>query len=259
MLVDTHCHIHDARFDEDRAQVITRARDAGIGAMITIGCDFDTTLRARALSQVHSDVYFSAGFHPHEAQKAPADLVSQLRAFAIHEKCVAIGECGLDFYYDHSPREIQKTVFEQQMVLAQDVKKALVVHVRNAYDECIEMLSGFPTDKTPVIIHCFSSSIEVAERFLAMGCYLSIPGILTFKEPGDLEKVVVMAPMERLLVETDSPYLAPLPYRGKRNEPAYVVKVAEKIAALKSLTLVETSNLLTANSCRAFNLPGLQA
>lgn len=256
MLVDTHCHIHDARFEEDRAEVLRRARESGVHTMITIGCDLETTQRAQTLAQIHPDVYFSAGYHPHEAKLACDNWLDALRVFARHPKCVAIGECGLDFYYEHSPRELQKSVFFEQMNLAKEMNKTLVVHVRDAYQECLEMLAGFPTDTVPVVIHCFTGTLEIAQSFLELGCYISISGIATFKEPGELDKVIRSAPIERLLVETDSPYLAPLPYRGKRNEPSYVVKVAEKVAEFKSMDFLEAARVLSLTSQKVFKIPG---
>jgi TatD DNase family protein len=253
MLIDTHCHIHDARFDDDRAQVLERARSAGVQTMISIGCDLETTKRAHALSQLHSDIYFSAGFHPHEAKLADENLIETLRAFALKPKCVAIGECGLDYHYDHSPRDIQQKVFAQQVELAGELGKALVVHVRDAFDDCLELLKPMG-DRAPVVIHCFTGNVEVAKKMIDRGYYISISGIVTFKDPGELDKVVQQIPIEHLLVETDSPYLAPLPFRGKRNEPSYVVKVAEKVAELRSMTLEEVAPILTLNSKKVFKI-----
>jgi len=253
MLIDTHCHLHDARFDEDRAEAINRAREAGVQAMITIGCDLDTTQKAQALSLIHDDIYFSAGFHPHEAKLAHKNAADLLRPFALHKRCVAIGECGLDYYYDHSPRDVQMDVFVQQAHLAAELQKPLVVHVREAFDDCLTVLDSVPNLKT-VVIHCFTGSLSVAKTMVDRGYYLSIPGIVTFKAPGELVEVVAQIPLDRLLVETDSPYLAPLPYRGKRNEPAYVVKVAEKVAEIKAMALDEVAAILTDNSKRVFQI-----
>lgn len=254
MLVDTHCHIHDARFDTDRAQVLQRAREAGVGIMISIGCDLETTKRAQALAQVHKDVYFSAGYHPHEARLASKEVLSELKEIAQDKKCVAIGECGLDYYYNHSPKEAQLAVFNQQIELAKELKKALVIHVRDAFEDCLEQLKGFPFREVPVVIHCFTGSLEIAKRFLNLGCIISISGIATFKDPGELDQVIVAAPLDQLLVETDSPYLAPLPYRGKRNEPSYVVNVAQKVAELKQIEFKGVSEALTRNSLNVFKI-----
>lgn len=253
MFVDTHCHLHDPRFDEDRAEAINRAREAGVQAMIAIGCDLETTQKAQSLALIHEDIYFSAGFHPHEAKLAGTDVAALLKPFATHPRCVAIGECGLDYYYDHSPRDVQMAVFTQQANLAADLQKPLVVHVREAFDDCLTILDSISNLKT-VVIHCFTGSLSVAQQMIERGYYLSIPGIVTFKAPGQLLEVVAQMPLDRLLIETDSPYLAPLPYRGKRNEPAYVVKVAEKIAEARSIALEEAAAALTTNSKRVFRI-----
>ena len=254
MFVDTHCHIHDARFDSDRTLVLQRARESGISKMISIGCDLETTRQARALSQTHQDIYFSAGYHPHEAKSASPENLAEIKKLALHKKCVAIGECGLDYHYDHSPREVQQRIFAEQIRLAKELRKTLVVHVRDAFDDCFKLLDGFPFSDVPVVIHCFTGSLDVATRFIELGCTISISGIATFKEPGQLHEVISMAPLSQLLIETDAPYLAPLPYRGKRNEPSYIVKVAEIVAQLKSLTLNDAAQALTDNSVRVFKL-----
>lgn len=253
MLVDTHCHIHDARFDEDREEVLKRARTAGVKAMISIGCDLETTKRAKALAQTHDDVYFSAGYHPHEAKEASEAELLELEHLAAHPKCVAIGECGLDYHYDHSPRDIQNQIFRAQIALAVRMKKALVIHVRDAFDDCLALLAAHDTSQIAVVIHCFTGTVEVAQKMLERGFYLSISGIVTFKDPGALEQVVAFAPLDRLLIETDAPYLAPLPYRGKRNEPAHVSVVADKVAALKGLSRAELEDALLTNARRVFH------
>lgn len=253
MFVDTHCHMHDARFDEDRAQVLQRARDAGVQTMISVGCDLETTQKAQALARLHDDIYFSAGYHPHEAKLAGDSLIETLKGFATDPKCVAIGECGLDYYYDHSPRDIQHTVFAAQAELAKTLGKALIVHVRDAYDDCLSILEG-KSGPNPVVIHCFTGTLDIAKQMLDRGYYISISGIVTFKNPGELDQVARYVPIERLLVETDSPYLAPLPFRGKRNEPSYVVKVAEKVAEFKSMKLEDAAAVLTQNSRTVFKI-----
>lgn len=253
MLVDTHCHVHDARFEDDREQAIARARATKVSAMICVGCDLETTKRAQALAQIHADIFFSAGFHPHEAKEANADFIDALRAFARDPKCVGIGEAGLDYYYDHSPRETQAQVFVAQAKLAAELNKPLIIHVRDAFDECLDLLKPVANLRT-VVIHCFTGSLEVAKRIVDLGYYISISGIVTFKNPGELDQVVVQIPLDRLLIETDSPYLAPLPYRGKRNEPAYVVKVAEKIAELRGISVDEVARVTSENAKRVFGL-----
>ena len=236
MLIDTHCHLDAAKFDEDRAAMIGRARQAGVERFVTIGCDVDNSRRALGLAATHTDVYASVGVHPHEAEKVQDSFVDELRRLSSHARCVAIGECGLDYYYDHSPREKQQEVFAAQIQLAVELQKPLVVHVRDAWEDCLQLLRSQNASSCGGIIHCFSGDWEFAASCLELGFYLSIPGIVTFKNPGALVEVIERMPVERMLVETDSPYLAPAPHRGKRNEPAYVVEVAKRIAEIKDCT-----------------------
>lgn len=213
--------------------MIGRARQAGVERFVTIGCDVDNSRRALGLAATHHDVFASVGVHPHEAEKVGDAFVDDLRILSAHARCVAIGECGLDYYYDHSPREKQQEVFAAQIQLAVELRKPLVVHVRDAWDDCLALLRAEQASLCGGIIHCFSGSWDFAASCLDLGFYLSIPGIVTFKNPGALVEVIERMPFERMLVETDSPYLAPVPHRGKRNEPAYVVEVARRIAEIK--------------------------
>lgn len=252
MLIDTHCHIDDARYDLERAATLSRARAAGVERMVTIGCDIANSERAMGLASTHPDVYFSAGIHPHEAGKAPAGYAEQLEAIATHPRCVAIGECGLDYYYDKSPREAQHEVFLSQIALAKTLQKPLVIHVRDAWDECIEILKSPENKEARAIIHCFTGTERHGKAFVELGCLLSISGIVTFKDPGEIAKAVQSTPLEHLLVETDSPYLAPIPHRGKRNEPAFVRVVAEKVAELKGISVEEVIEQTGRNAKRIF-------
>ena len=255
MLIDTHCHLDAPRFDEDRADVMERARAAGVRRMVTIGCDEESSRRALGLAATHDDVWATVGVHPHEAAAAPEGFDETLEALSRHERCVAIGECGLDYYYDHSPRERQREVFARQVALARRVRKPLVIHVRDAWSATLDVLHAEGARDAGGVIHCFSGSLEDAERSLELGFYLSIPGIVTFKSPGDLPEVVKRVPLDRLLVETDSPYLAPVPYRGKRNEPAYVLEVARKVAELREMPLEELIEATGKNARALFGLP----
>lgn len=255
MLIDTHCHLDADRFDDDRAAMIERARAAGVRRMVTVGCDEENSRRALGLAATHDDVWATVGVHPHEAAQASERFDDVLEGLAASERCVAIGECGLDYYYDHSPRERQREVFARQVALARRVQKPLVIHVRDAWSECLDVLHAEGARDAGGVIHCFSGSLEDAKRSLELGFYLSIPGIVTFKSPGELPDVVRMAPMDRLLVETDSPYLAPAPYRGKRNEPAYVLEVARKVAELRGMALDDVIEQTGANARALFQLP----
>ncbi|MEI6805302.1 MAG: TatD family hydrolase [Myxococcaceae bacterium] len=242
MLIDTHCHLEDL-------VVLERARQAGVQKFINIGCDILTSQQARDFGANQSDVFFSAGVHPHDASKVEPDYLEELRALALDPKCVAIGECGFDYYYEHSDRDSQKRVFEAQIKLARELNKPLVVHVRDAYEDCLNLLEG-----ENIIIHCFSGNRPHAKAFLDLGCYLSISGIVTFKNADELREVVRETPLEKLLIETDAPYLAPIPHRGKPNEPAYVKLVAQKIAEIKNISVEQVIERSGENALRIFKL-----
>jgi TatD DNase family protein len=254
MLIDSHCHLDDKRYDLDRKLVIERAKKAQIDKMITIGCDVENSRQALEIAKDEPGIYFSAGIHPHEAGKAAVDAVSEIEKIASAKKCVAIGECGLDYYYLNSAKDKQRAIFTDQILLAKKLNKPLVVHVRDAFDDCFELFQKHRDPDQPTVIHCFTGTLEHAKTFLGMGAILSISGIVTFKKAGDLPEVVKSTPLEKLLVETDSPYLAPLPHRGKRNEPSYVQLVAEKVAELKKLPFHEVAFQTTKNATAFFGL-----
>jgi len=239
MLIDTHCHLDDARFDNERFQVIERAKSCGVKKMISIGCDIENTIRAKSIALAHPEIYFSAGIHPHEASKAPQGYYKKLKSLALHSKCVAIGECGLDYYYNHSPKEVQIEIFTSHIKLAHELKKPIVIHVRDAFEDCLHILEDQKKRRTKTIIHCFTGTLSNAKNLVDLDCTLSISGVITFANPGQLHEVIKEIPLEKFIIETDSPYLAPIPHRGKRNEPAFVRLVAEKIAELKKISLDE--------------------
>lgn len=258
MLIDTHCHLDAKRFNHDRTEVLQRARAAGVEKLITIGVDLPGSERAFALAQTHDDVFCTVGIHPHEAESAPDGFTDALRTMAAHPKVVAIGECGLDYYYDHSPREKQQAVFVEHIALALELDLPLIVHVRDAWPDCLALLEkhGESADGARVrgVIHCFTGTAENAADALKLGFYLSIPGVVTFKKAGDLHEVVPTIPADKILVETDAPYLAPTPYRGKRNEPAYVKHVAEKVAELRGESLAHVLETTGRNAHALFGL-----
>lgn len=234
MIIDSHCHIHDEKFNADREEVIQRAMDAGISHLVTIGCDILTTERARHMAELYPHIYFSAGFHPHEAKFLSDENFELLTTLANHPKCVAIGECGLDFYYYHSTEQDQRQALIQQIALAKDLKKPLIIHLRDAFLPCVEIFEEHLSEEQKVLIHCFSGTLEEAHIFADMGFYISLSGIVTFKKPGDLLKVAAEIPLERLIVETDSPYLAPHPHRGQRNEPALIRATLDAVVGVRS-------------------------
>ena len=254
MLIDTHCHIDAERFDADRAAVLERARLAGVTRLINVGCDVPSSIRSLGLARTHDAVFATAGIHPHEAAVAPTDLEGALAPLLAHKRCVALGECGLDYHYDHSPRDTQRDVFARQIALARRSKKPLVIHVREAWADCLSLLESEGARDAGGVIHCFTSTWADAQRALDIGFYVSIPGVVTFKNAGDLPEVVQKLPLDRLLVETDAPYMAPAPHRGKRNEPAFVAHTAAHLATLRSASLEEVVHATGQNAERLFGL-----
>jgi len=253
MLIDSHCHLDFPELTSDEAGVLARARTAGIGGMLTIGTRLDQFARVRAIAERHDNVWCSVGVHPHEAkeegQRTPDRLIKATR----HPKVVGIGETGLDFYYEHSPREEQAESFRAHIAASRETGLPLIVHTRNADGETGDMLEEeHRKGAFPGLIHCFSSGRAVAERALALGLYISISGIVTFKAAEDLRAIVRDVPLDRLLVETDAPYLAPVPKRGKTNEPAFVAHTAAKVAELKGIGLAELEAATTDNFFRLF-------
>ncbi|HQS14153.1 MAG: LuxR family transcriptional regulator [Rhodospirillales bacterium 24-66-33] len=253
MLIDSHCHLDFPELTSDESGVLARARTAGVAGMLTISTRLDQFERVRAIAERHENVWCSVGVHPHEAkeegQRTPDRLIEATR----HPKVVGIGETGLDFYYEHSPREEQAESFRAHIAASRETGLPLIVHTRNADAETGDMLEEeHGKGAFPGLIHCFSSGRAVAERALALGFYISISGIVTFKAAEDLRAIVRDMPLDRLLVETDAPYLAPIPKRGKTNEPAFVAHTAAKVAELKGVSLAELEAATTDNFFRLF-------
>ena len=254
MTIDSHCHIHDEKFANDLDQVLERAHKANISHFISVGCDVNTTERASLAANQYNDVYFTAGFHPHEAKFANLAALNQIKTFAMQKKCVAIGECGLDYYYLHSTVDEQKQAFAAQLHLAKELNLPVVVHLRDAFDDCVALLKEHEELLSKTVIHCFSGTLAEAKIFASLGCYISLSGIITFKKPGDLPAVAKEIALERLLVETDAPYLAPHPHRGARNEPAFVNYTLEAIAKARNEDLAYLTKQIAKNTAAFFNL-----
>jgi TatD DNase family protein len=237
-VIDSHCHLDNPDFDADRDAVIERALAAGVETMVAIGTgDGPPDLEAGArLADQYACLLATVGVHPHDASKATPETSKRLEELLKHPKVIALGEIGLDYHYDHSPREVQRAVFIDQMSMAASARKPIVIHTREAWDDTFELIEKHwsPTG-LPGIMHCFSGGPKEAERSIALGFYLSFAGVVTFPKALDNQAAASAAPEDRLLVETDAPYLAPVPKRGKRNEPAFVVETARKIAALRGV------------------------
>lgn len=255
MLIDSHAHIDDQKFNEDREVILENARAAGIEFIINPGADEASSYRAVEMSEKYPMVYATVGIHPHDAKDyEPQKHDALLKEWAKKEKVVAIGEIGLDYHYDYSPRDIQQEVFIRQLIIAKEVKLPIVIHNRESMEDMVRILKEYFTPEYGGIMHSYSGSVEMAKVFLEMGFYLSISGPLTFSNARKLPEVVAMMPLERLLVETDSPYLTPTPHRGKRNEPAYVRFVAAEIARIRGISLEEIEEITTQNAKTVFGI-----
>lgn len=255
MLIDTHAHLSLSHFDKDRNEVIKRARDAGIKNIITVGTDSDDCRKAVALAQEHDFISAAVGIHPHDAKTINAETYSLLRELAADNNVVAIGEIGLDFYRNLSSQEIQVQHFREQLWLAREVSLPVIIHDREAHQKVLQILQEEKAETVGGVIHCFSGDWEMAQACLGMGFYISIPGTITFKKSDAYHKLVRDLPLDRMLVETDCPFLAPHPFRGKRNEPAYVPYVAKAVAGIKGLGCEAFAEITTQNAQKLFNLP----
>lgn len=255
MFIDTHTHLDDARYDNDREPVIARAREAGVEAFVTIGCDLTTSRAAVALAEQYPFVYASIGIHPHEVKHIKDDWYDEFRRLVKNKKVVAYGEIGLDYHYNHSSLSDQRVRFREQVQLARELKLPLIIHTREAQQDTITILREEKASEVGGVFHCFSGDAWLAKDALDLGFYLSFSGIVTFQNASMLRDIAKTVPLDRLLIETDCPYLAPVPYRGKRNEPAYVVQVADKLAALHgTLSSQEIAAHTTANAKRLFKI-----
>ena len=251
-LIDSHCHLDSEQFAADREAAIERARAAGVEHMVAIGSgDGPPDLEAGiSLADRYPFIYATIGVHPHDASKANQETYHRLRELAAHSKVVAFGEIGLDYHYDHSPREVQREVFVQQMRIARDAGKPIVIHTRSAWPDTIALLREHWTEAGPRlggIMHCFSEGPREAVEALALGFYVSFAGIVTFPKATAIQEAAKIVPADRLLVETDAPFLAPVPQRGKRNEPAFLVETARKLADLRGVTTEEIAQTTSAN------------
>jgi TatD DNase family protein len=253
-LVDSHCHLDYLQKDGDLDEVLARANRAGIGAMVTICTKISEFPTVREIAARNRGVWCSVGVHPHEAERETAVTVEGLVEMAVDPLVVGIGETGLDYFYEHSPRERQQESFRAHIVAARETGLPLIVHTRDADDDMVHILTDeYEKGPYPGVIHCFSSGPELAEKVLQMGFYISLSGILTFKRADALRDVAETVPLDRLLVETDAPYLAPIPNRGKRNEPAFVVHTAGALAVVKGIDASTLAAATTENFYRLFN------
>jgi TatD DNase family protein len=256
-LIDTHCHLDFPDFEPDRADIIARAKALGVARMITICTRVRRFEQIAAIAESDPDIYCSVGTHPHQAGEETDVTLDEIIALSLHPKCIAIGEAGLDYHYDKAPRDLQNKSFRIHIEAARRTKLPLVIHSRSADEDMANLLEEeMSKGKFTAIMHCFSSGAELAKRSLALGLYLSFSGILTFKASAELREIAKNAPLDRLLVETDAPYLAPMPNRGKRNEPSFVADTAAILADVKGMSLAEIAQITTQNAERLFTKMG---
>lgn len=252
MYFDTHAHYDDKAFDEDREELLQKLESADVELIIDPGCDVDSSRKALELAEKFPFLYAAVGLHPEELEKHGGDALDKVRELAGHPKCVAIGEIGLDYYWDASRREEQKALFRRQIELAMELDKPVIVHDREAHGDCLEIVRDYPGLRG--VFHCYSGSAEMAKELLKLGWYLGFDGPITYKNARKALEALELCPLERILIETDSPYLSPVPMRGKRNDSSNLRYVADKIAQIKGLSPEEAAALTLANGCRLFGI-----
>jgi TatD DNase family protein len=253
MLIDSHCHL-DYFVEEEIEAIVARAREAGVARMVTIGTRFDQAAAVKALAERFDTVWGTVGIHPHNAAEAPLPSVAELVALADHPRIIGLGESGLDYFYDKAPRDLQGENFRRHIRAAQQSGLPLAIHARQADDDIATMLEEETArgGAFPFLLHCFSSGRQLAERALALGGFISFSGILTFPKSPEIREIARDVPEDRLLVETDSPYLAPVPLRGKRCEPAYVAHTAKVLAEVRGMPIAQIEAVTTANFLRLY-------
>ena len=254
MLIDSHAHLDMPQFDEDREEVIERSAGGGLDHILTVGTDLDSSLVARELAQQYSLVYAAVGYHPHNAQECDLKDLEKLAGFASGPKVVAWGEIGLDFFRRLSPPEAQLRAFSRQLEIADDLGLPVIIHDREAHKDVFSILKRMGKGEKRGVIHCFSGDIDLARDFIELGYYISIPGTVTYKKASQIKEVASGIPLERMLVETDAPFLAPVPKRGKRNEPLFVTYTAMEIARIRNIEFEEVAEATTQNAKDLFVL-----
>lgn len=254
MFIDTHVHLNADQYEEDVDEVIARALVAGVERMVVVGFDRKTIVKAMELAELHAFIYAVVGWHPVDAIDCTEEDLAWIESLAAHPKVVGIGETGLDYYWDKSPKNVQQELFRKQIRLAQKVNLPIIIHNRDATADVVRILQEEEAEKTGGIMHCFGGSVETAKECIAMNFMISLGGPVTFKNAKMPKEVATVISLDHLLIETDAPYLAPHPNRGKRNEPAWVTLVADEIARLKDLPVEEVAKRTTANALKIFNI-----
>lgn len=256
-MIDSHAHMDDSKFDEDREYIIENLYNNHVAYFINPASDLDSSRKSIELSSKYDFIYSSIGIHPHEVESFREEDLTELRKMAKNNKVIAIGEIGLDYYYDNSPREIQKDIFKKQMNIARELKLPVIIHSRDAHGDTFDILNEFKGDVIGVM-HCYSGSFEMAERYINLGYYISFAGPVTFKNAKNIKETASKVPLDKLLIETDCPYLSPEPRRGKRNDPRNLIYIAETIASLKNISLFELVENTRNNTIKLFKLKDVQ-
>ncbi|KKI91612.1 hydrolase TatD [Bacillus sp. SA1-12] len=254
MLFDTHAHLNAVQYEEDIVEVIQRAKDENVTHIVVVGFDKDTITKAMELTEQYEMIYAAIGWHPVDAVDMTDEDLAWIKELTSHPKVVAIGEMGLDYYWDKSPKDVQKEVFRKQIQLAKEVQLPIIIHNRDATEDVVKILKEEKASEVGGIMHCFTGSLEIAKQCMEMNFYISYGGPVTFKNAKKPKEVVKEIPMERLLIETDCPYLTPHPFRGKRNEPSYVKYVAEQIAELRGISYEEVAEKTSDNAKKLFGI-----
>jgi TatD DNase family protein len=261
MLIDTHCHLDFPDFAQELPDIVDRARARGVGRMIAISTHLSRFDRVKAVAEAYPDIFCTVGTHPHHSHEEAEPTVEELAALSRHPKCVGLGEAGLDYHYDRAPRDVSRRVFRTHIAAARETGLPLVIHTRDADEDCAAILrEEMGKGAFPALLHCFTSSRALAETAIELGLYISFSGVVTFKNSAELRETAKAVPLERMLVETDAPFLAPVPHRGKRNEPAFVVDTARLLAGIKGVSEAELARATTENALRLFSkMPPLEA
>ncbi|EOD00518.1 TatD family hydrolase [Caldisalinibacter kiritimatiensis] len=254
MLIDTHAHLDDKRFDKDRDKLIKSLKENDVDIVINPGADVASSVKAVSLASQYDNIYAAVGVHPHDAKDINEETIELLRSLSKKDKVVAIGEIGLDYHYNNSPRDIQKKWFREQIKLAKEVNLPIIVHDRDAHGDTFDIISDELDGNLTGVLHCYSGSLELAKRYIDMGFYISFAGPVTFKNAKTPKEVAKKIPLEYILIETDSPYLAPHPHRGKRNEPLYVRYMSAMIAELKGISFEEVARRTSENAKKLFGI-----
>ena len=254
MLFDTHAHSYAEQFDPDRDEVLSALPAANVGLVLCPGCDLESSRQSIALAEQYPFLYAAAGVHPEDALGLPDDWLEQVEAMTRHPKVKAVGEIGLDYYWQEVPRDLQKEAFRAQLALAQRLDMPVIVHDREAHGDSLAIVKEFPGVRG--VFHCYSGSVEDAKTLIKLGWHLSFTGTITFKNARKAPEVIAAVPLDRIMVETDAPYMAPTPYRGKRCDSRYVYRMAETIAQIKGLTTQEVEEATTENGKRLFGIEG---